>query len=214
MLPALLFSALALSCSTGEPVDPCSDYEGDAWAVCERGQRGLDGDVEASCGGLLTQESACREEWARLRVPGLTPTEELLAACGSSSTCLLLVTDMRAPGDPVERTTLCASLPPDVADDCLHHALREWATMQPTQEEADRLGEALLPSQFGPYLAMAVQCSGLGSCPESGQLGTACQREQASLAEDPERCRVESGTVLVPGKGPPPAPKSQPQLGG
>jgi hypothetical protein len=105
------------------------------------------------------------------------------------SECLLLLSSLQPSSDVVVQARACIDLPDKVRDDCLHHALLPWINGTPTLAELSALQSSNLPPfQFGPYLALAVECLKMTECPTEGELGAECSNMVLNYQSQPEIC--------------------------
>ena len=163
-------------------------------AMLGRGEQGgaewseLHRSAEEVCGDAGEWERDCRHAWATSRAHlGATdrygnplhtrvPDEVLFEACQDNGDCRFAILDARPSEDVVVQLDRCAEHAGEYDLDCTLHALDRWVRTFPSEEEAKLVSQVEHhPGEVGRYLAILVNCHGVGQCTGSEQAMASCE---------------------------------------
>ncbi len=135
----------------------------------------------------------CRHAWAVAHAGGAAarPIDELLAVCGPDADCAMEVFELVPSADTPTRLRLCADHAGAYLDDCVGHAMERWWHRGPTASDVAVIveGEWAVPETVGSWVAVAVECAGVGTCGVRPVLAVTCERRRVAIRAEAFGCR-------------------------
>jgi len=149
-------------------------------------------------------EDECRHAWVAGKMNAASPyaMDTLLEVCGDNADCAFELLDFRPAeliDDQLERCRLHAGVH---ADNCTGHAMQRWKLQGVDAAEVARVAAmpTAFPRKVGFWVAVSVQCDGVGTCAGNGAVQGACEGQVEAFTRKPQTCPANVKAPLQPGK--------------